>query len=115
MATTPARAKSSSLATASAPAPPRRTGTRLLLPAPTRGRRDEVRAPRAHLHAERARDRDHRRAEPAEADEPEGRPAQLRAERVLPAAAADPRVLLRDRAQQREDQPPGELDRVGAA
>ena len=80
-----------------------------------RARGAEVRAPCDHVHPEGVRDRHHRRADPPEADEAERLLVQLGAERVLPPAGADPRVLGRDRAHQRKDQRPGELDGVTRA
>ncbi len=71
----------------------------------------EVLAPGNHVHAERPRHRQHRLAEPAEAEQPEGRARQVGADRLLPASRPDRGVLGRQVPDQPEDQRPRQLDR----
>ena len=73
----------------------------------------EVRAPGQDLHAERPRDGHHAAAEVAEAEQAQRAPGQARADRALPPAGAQRRVLEGHRAQQPEQQRPRQLGRRG--
>ena len=75
----------------------------------------EVGAPRDRAHTERSGDGREQRSQIAEADDAERLAFEQRAETDLPAAVANRRILGRDAAGQREDEPPRELDRRGRA
>src|SRR5512146_1162684 len=76
-----------------------------------RGLRPQVLAPGEHLHAERLADPRHGPTDVPEPDDAERPAAQPEAHRVLPAAAPDGGVLLRDVPRHREDQRPGQFRR----
>ena len=72
----------------------------------------QVLAPGDHLHPERPRRADHRRAEMAEPGEPERRAAEVGRQVGLPAARPDRAILDRDSLEHRQDQRPGHLGRA---